>query len=104
IALEQPVREIAPADALADECDLRLGLDCQLALDLLGDAYDGRAGQLGERGAAVAEDPRIAVLVGADRSHQTGARDRARENIPGARVAPVPEGRPGRGQERLHPA
>ncbi len=66
VALEEAVREVPPAHALADQRDLGLGLDRHLLLDLLDHANDSRPGELGECRAAVAEDPRVAVLVGAD--------------------------------------
>ena len=91
VALEEPVREVAPADALADERDLRLRLDRHLRLDLLDDADDRRARELRERRPAVAEDPRVAVLVGADRSREAHVGERRSEDVVGARIARVLE-------------
>ena len=79
VALQQRVREIAPAHALADQPDLGLRLDRHLLLDLLDDAYDGRSRQLAESRAAIAEDPRIPVLVGADLPLYTHRLERCRD-------------------------
>ena len=85
------MREVPPADALTDERDLGIGLHRHLPLDLFDDADDGGAGELGERRTAVAEDPGVAVLVGADRSREAGVGERPREGILGPRVARVLE-------------
>ena len=83
--------EVPPAAALADEPDLGLGLDRHLLLDLLDDPDDARAGELGQRRAAVAEDPRVAVLVGADRPGHAQLGQRPLERRLGARLAGVLE-------------
>ena len=66
VLLEEPVREVPPLRALADERELGLRLHRHLRLDERDDTDDVAARQLGQRRALVAEDPRIAVLVGAD--------------------------------------
>src|SRR3954449_4531561 len=63
VALEQDVREVSPLGALADQFDLGGALDCHLVLYEAGDRLRRSADELGERRAAVAEHPRIAVLV-----------------------------------------
>ena len=85
------MREVRPADALADQRDLGLRLDRHLRLDLGDEADDARARELRERGAAVAEDPRVAVLIGPDRAGQPHVRERSREHVFRARVARVLE-------------
>jgi hypothetical protein len=89
VALEQPVCEVAPADALADERDLRGGLDRHLRLDLLDDANDLPARELRQRRASVAEDPRIAVLIGADGSREIELGERPLEGCLRPRLAGV---------------
>ncbi len=66
VLLEQPVGVLAPACALPDQLDLGLALPGHRALDHVRQRRDARAGHLGERRALVAEDPRVAVGVGAD--------------------------------------
>jgi hypothetical protein len=44
VALEQAVREVPPAHALADERDLGFGLHRHLLLDLLHHPHDRRSG------------------------------------------------------------
>ena len=80
-----------PADALANERDLGLRLDRHLRLDLLDDADDLGARELREGRASVAEDPRVAVLVGADRPPQAELGERRRENGLGTWIAGVLE-------------
>ena len=67
VPLQQDVCEIAPLRALADQFDLRRALDRHLILDEGRDLLRGRARQLRQRRTAVAEYPRIPVLVGAER-------------------------------------
>ena len=89
------MREVPPADALADERDLGLRLDRHLRLDLGRRRGRPRAGELGERRAAVAEDPRVAVLVGPDRPGEPHVGERP------SRARPPRAGRPGtRGSAR----
>ena len=83
--------EVAPADALPDQRDLRLRLDRHLRLDLLDDADDLRARELREGRPAVAEDPRVAVLVGADRSREAHVGEGRSEDVVGAGIARVLE-------------
>ena len=85
------MREVPPAHALADERDLRLRLDRHLLLDPVGDPDDGRAGQLAERRPAVAEDPRVAVLVGADPVAEAERLDRRGDRLLGTGIARVLE-------------
>lgn len=80
---------MCPAHALADEHDLRVRLDRHLRLDLLDDADDLGAGQVRERRAAVAEDPRIAVLVGTDPPREPEVGQGSADHVLGARVAGV---------------
>ncbi len=91
VALKHPLREVSPAHALADEGDLRVGLHCHLPLDLFDDADDGGAGELGERRTSVAEDPGVAVVVGADRGRRACGGECPRERVLGPRVARVLE-------------
>ena len=91
VALEQPMREVPPPAALADQRDLGLGLDRHLLLDLRRDSDDGRSRELAERRPAVAEDPRVAVLVGADLPGQAEGGQRGLDGVLGARVAGVLE-------------
>ena len=85
------MREVPPAHALADERDLGLGLDRHLRLDPAGDAGHGCAGELRQRRPAVAEDPGIAVLVGADRSREPEVVDGRGEHVLRPRVAGILE-------------
>ena len=86
------MREVRPLRALADQRDLRVALDRHLVLDEGRDPLGRLAGQLAEARAAVAEDPRIAVLVGAEpaahaeRTEQLGQR---LQRVPLARVLVV---------------
>ena len=59
---------LAPACALAGSARPRPALFRASALSITPPSGATRAGHLGERRALVAEDPRVAVLVGADRS------------------------------------
>ena len=81
VPLQEHVREIAPLRALADQRDLGLALDRHLLLDEGSDLRRRRARQLGQRRAVVAEDPRIAVLVGADRLGDPHLREQVRERF-----------------------
>ena len=85
------MREVRPADALTDQCDLGLRLDRHLRFDLGDNADDARAGELRERGAAVAENPRVAVLIGPDRPGQPHVRQGPCEHVFRARDARVLE-------------
>jgi len=58
----------APARALPDQLHLELALAGDQALDERRDRLDAAARDLGERRTGVAEDARVAVLVGADRA------------------------------------
>jgi hypothetical protein len=91
VALEQRVREMPPANALPDERDLRLGLDRHLLLDPVRDPDDGRARELAERRPAVAEDPRVPVLVRPDAVAQPERGDGGGDRLFRARVARVLE-------------
>ena len=91
VALQEPVREVPPAHALADERDLGCGLDRHLRLDPLRDADTVAPESSTERGTAMAEDPRVAVLVGADRPCDAEVGERLRENRLRPRVARVLE-------------
>ena len=57
----------APAAALADQLDLGRALPPHLPLDEPAEHGDRRAGHLRQRRPLVAEDPRVAVLVGGER-------------------------------------
>ena len=83
--------EVPPADALADERDLRRRLDRHLRLDRLDDADDARARELRERRSPIAEDPRITVLIGADRPGEAELGEGSGEDVLCARVARVLE-------------
>ena len=56
----------APASALPDQLDLGRALPHEHAFDLALERNHARSGDLAQRRTFVAEDPRIAVLVGAD--------------------------------------
>ena len=60
------MREVPPLRALADQRELGFRLHRHLRLHERHHADDLAPGQLGQRRPLVAEDPRIAVLVGAD--------------------------------------
>ena len=84
--LQEPVGMLAPARALADERDLGLALARQHRLDLHRERGDRGAGRLAQRRPVVAEDPGVAVLVGADAARRPrGRRARARGSASGAR-------------------
>ena len=68
VLLQQPVGVRAPAAALADERDLALALAHEHRLDRVAERRDARTRDRAQRGALVAEDPGIAVAVGADRA------------------------------------
>jgi len=68
VPLEQHVCEVAPFRALADQRDLCRTLDRHLVLDEGGDLLRCRADEIRQGGTAVTENPRIAVLVGAERT------------------------------------
>ena len=85
------MREIAPAHALPDQRDLRLRLDRHLHLDLLDDADDLRPRELREGRPTVAQDPRVAVLVGPDRSREAHVGEGRSEDVVGARIARILE-------------
>ena len=68
VLLQQAVRVLAPACALADQLDLGLALPHHHALDERRERSHGLPGGLAQRGALVAEDPWIAVLVGPRRA------------------------------------
>ena len=92
VLLQQAVSVRAPAPALADQRDLVRALARQHALDRIAERGDGRPGHLAERGPRVAEDPRIAVLIGADRVPDPEIGEDPRENrhrMLGARVLRV---------------
>jgi hypothetical protein len=65
--LQQSVRALAPASALADECELVLALAHHHPLDGSRERRDRAGRRLAERRAPIAEDSRIAVLIGPDR-------------------------------------
>ena len=67
VLLQQAVNVSTPAPALADERDLVPALARHHALDDVAEGGDGRIGHIAEGRSCVAEDPRIAVLIGADR-------------------------------------
>ena len=68
VLLQQPVRVLAPASALADERELVLALSRHHPLDGVGKERDGARRRLAEGRALVAEDSRVAVLIRADRA------------------------------------
>ena len=70
----------APAPALADERDLALALARHHALDDVAQRSDRSARHIAERRPPVAEDARIAVLVGADRAPDPEVVQDARED------------------------
>jgi hypothetical protein len=78
------VCEVPPPDALPDERDLGQVLDRHLLLDRLDDPDDGRAGEIGERGPAVAKDPGVAVLVRSDAAREPQVGEDALETPPRA--------------------
>ena len=65
VLLQQAVGVLAPARALADQADLGLALAHHHALDERRERENGLPRDLAQRRALVAEDARIAVLVGA---------------------------------------
>ena len=67
VLLQEPVRVLAPAGALADQLDLGLALAHHHPLDERGERVDRLAGDLAQRRPCVAEDARVAVLVRAQR-------------------------------------
>ena len=67
VLLEQAVRVLAPPGALPDQRHLSRALDDHHRLDRGAERRDGCAGDLAQRRPLVAEDSRVAVLVGADR-------------------------------------
>ena len=68
VLLQESVRMCAPTGALADELDLGLALARhQLLQSRKPAARSRRRVDLAERRSLVAEDPRVAVLIGADR-------------------------------------
>ena len=71
VALEQHVREVSPLGALADQFDLGRALDRQLVLHEAGDLLRRSADELGQGRAAIAEHPRIPVLVCPERLAHT---------------------------------
>ena len=89
VLLQEPVREIPPLRALADEGELGLRLHGHLRLDEGNDADDLAARQLGQRRALVAEDPRIAVLVGADLAGNAHGGERIGQRMLRSRIARV---------------
>ena len=89
VLLEEPVREVPPLRALADERELGLRLHGHLRLDERDDADDLAARQLGQRRALVAEDPRIAVLVGADLAADRHGGEQVGQRRLGTRIARV---------------
>ena len=92
VALEQPVREVPPAHALADERDLGLGLHRHLrarSARRRGRRVAPESSR--ERRPAVAEDPGVAVLIRADRPGEPSVGERSREHVLGRRVARVLE-------------
>jgi hypothetical protein len=62
------MRVLRPATALAQQRELACALDRHLVLDQAGDVQRRGARQLAERRPAVAEHPRVPVLVGSERS------------------------------------
>jgi hypothetical protein len=68
VLLEEPVRVLAPPGALADQLDLGRALAAHRALDERRERRDGARRDLAQRRPLVAEDARVAVLVGADRA------------------------------------
>ena len=71
VLLEQPVCVLAPASALPDQLDLRLALAHHHALDQRRQSGDVGPHHLAERRALVAENARIAVVVGPERAVDT---------------------------------
>ena len=71
VLLQQAVRVLAPARALADQLDLGLALPHHHALDERRKRADGLAGDLAQRRTLVAEDAGIAVLIGTDGTGDT---------------------------------
>ncbi len=68
VLLQQPVCVLAPARALPDQPDLVLALPHHHGLDHGRDRRHRARRRLAQRRALVAEDARVAVLVGADRA------------------------------------
>ena len=66
VLLQEAMRVLAPSRALPDQRDLDLALARHHRLDGCCERDDGRARDLAERRPLVAEDPGVAVLVGAD--------------------------------------
>ena len=66
VLLQQPVGVAAPAPALADQLDLRVALANEHRLQQRGERRDRAADRLAQRRPFVAEDARVAVLVGSD--------------------------------------
>ena len=86
------MREVRPSAALADERDLGLDLIAICASISVDDADDLAPVSSDSVGPAVAEDPRIAVLVGADRARRCRvSASRLGEDVSGARIAGVLE-------------
>ena len=89
VLLQQPVRVLAPAGALADELDLRLALPRHETLERRRRGHDLGAADLRERRPLVAEDAGVAVLVGGDRARDPHVVEEPREDahrVLGARV------------------
>ena len=83
---------LAPAGALSDERDLGLALARQHRLELHRKRGDRRARRLAQRWPVIAEDPGVAVLVGADRTADPDVVEHAREDrhrVLGARILGV---------------
>ena len=70
---------LAPAGALADQLDLGRALANQHRLEQRRERGDRGAGDLAQRGALVAEDAGVAVLVGADRAAEPHVREHRRQ-------------------------
>ena len=76
--LLQPVRVLAPARALADQLDFRVALPRISALPRPSDTT--RPPVATERRPVIAEDARVAVVVGADRAADPHVGEQPRED------------------------
>ena len=80
VLLQEPMRVLAPAGALADELDLRLALARHELLERRGGRDDLGPRHLRERWALVSEDARVAVLVCGDRARDSHVGEQVRED------------------------
>ncbi len=81
VALQQSVREVPPLAALAQQRELGLALDRHLILDDIRDRRRRSRNEVGQRRPAIAEHPRVAVVVGAEPSANPESREELDERL-----------------------